>query len=163
MPVGSRHLSAGSTLEGQGSPAVGVTETRCSSLTQPRAAAWEVCQCPETYLDGGQVFATLTSSEHAPRPSSCGFEGRECVGAGGGSQGPITTSEPCGLGEELVAHHTSVSSSQKQDHSFIHSFRAYVSAYFVPDSMLDSESKDTPGTEVQQRSQHTLPSNAREG
>lgn len=107
------------------------------------------------------MLATLTSSEHAPRPSSCGFEGRECVGAGGGSQGPITTAEPCGLGEELVPRHTCFLITKAG--SLIHSIHAYVSTYFVPDSMLDSESKDTPGNEVQQRSQHTLPSNAREG
>lgn len=65
------------------------------------------------------MAAMQTSSEQAPPRRWCGFEGREHT-------------EPCGLGEALALCHTSVSSSQKQDHSFTHSMHAHVSTYHVP-------------------------------
>lgn len=118
-------------------------------------------QCPGTHLlskgsppPHPRALAMQTSSEQAPLPSRHGFEGRER------SQGPATTTELWDLGEEPVLHHTTVSSSQKLDHSFIHSIHAYASTYCVPGSMLDREFKDVQGTRVQQRSQHIISCNA---
>lgn len=92
---------------------MGVAVALCSSLTQPGAAVSEVRQCPETCLEGGQALTTLTSGEQVPSPAGVGVQG-----AGGGSQGPPPQQSHTALGKSLLLLKP-VSSSQKQDHSFI--------------------------------------------
>lgn len=133
-PCGPCRLSVDSPLGGRGSLSVGVTETHCSSLTQPRAAVWEVRQCPETCLRGGQALASQTSGElRAPLRSAAPGKRAEstCGGGRGGSQCPSTTAQPRGTGGEPALHCASVSSSPKQDHSFIHSFHPHLCEHLL--------------------------------
>lgn len=78
------------------------TEIHCSSLTQPMATVWEVRQCPETGLEGGQVAASQTSVSKLSHA------------AGAGSRAKNTQSH-VDLGRACTSslHHT---------HRIIHSF-----------------------------------------